>query len=344
VPRIAASDFDAERYYSQQRPKPLLIANALEECEVCCDILMAVAQRGELGVDLQCQISSDASTELYEDVDLPEALEDILFESDSQVAYLSFCEGLLEEHEDLQPIAEKATFSRERLFNNDTEWFAHYFPAAWQPCDAVVFAGAGATSTLHRDPFEWTGTSLCLEGSKVWRFIDPEADVRTVDAALNSYRLDSIAWEGKSRSAGWQSDYSLYRTRQHDKIPTGRAWSEMEDDDDGGGLRKADEMLRIGSSTEILTPDEIDADLAIATAIQQPGDLLLIPARWWHQTYALEPSVAIASQRCGHHDSTLVLQHILDHHEVDSITAKAILAASDKRPERVVEALLSVVS
>jgi hypothetical protein len=359
VKRVDARDFDANRYYRKEgQQKPLLIANALEEREACCDILMAVAgQEGQLQVDLQCQRhrTSDGSrsTEIYEGMDLREALEDILWESTAhEASYLSFCEGLLEDHADLQPIATLATRARESLFPHDTEWFANYLPAHWQPSDAVVLAGAGATSTLHRDPFEWTGTSLCLEGSKVWRFLDPNSNVRHVDAALHSYRLESIAWEeGKdsitsssSISAGWQSDLSLYRTRQHEKIPTARTWSAMEEDDGKGHTHKQEELLRIGSSTTLLAPDdEIASDLAMVTAIQQAGDLLLIPAHWWHQTYALEPSVAIASQRCGRHDAALVLQHILDHQQIVSIDAKAIMAASESSPERAVEALLSLV-
>ena len=62
----------------------------------------------------------------------------------------------------------------------------------WRPSDAVVCAGAGvvATSTLHLNPLEWTGTSLCLGGSKVWRFVDPtNGGVQAIDELLESYIL-----------------------------------------------------------------------------------------------------------------------------------------------------------
>ena len=51
----------------------------------------------------------------------------------------------------------------------------------------------------------------------------------------------------------------------------------------------------------------------IWTVVQKPGDMLVIPAYWWHQTYALEPSLAYASQRCGlDRDAPRVLSHIID--------------------------------
>jgi hypothetical protein len=295
----------------------------------------------QLSVDLQNQPYNKA-TAIYPNVPLEEALESIMYESSSEDAYLTFCEGFLDQENDalLQDIRKQVTGARECLFPNDADWFANYFPPDLRPSDALVIAGAGATSTLHRDPFEWMGTSLCMEGSKVWRFIDPNSNVHAVDEALQSYRLESIAWQGV-KSAGWQSDLSLYRKRQHEMIPTAFQWFKMEDE---GEERKLTELMKVGSSTDILSPDEIDADLSISTAIQQTGDLLLIPAHWWHQTYALEPSIAIASQRVGRHDSALVLQHILDHNHQASTDAKAILAASENSPEAALAELLSVIS
>ena len=84
----------------------------------------------------------------------------------------------------------------EAPFANQENWF-DYFPLNIRPRDAIILAGSGATPTLHRDPFEWTGTSICLEGTKIWRFILPpsEGGVSVVDEAFRSYHLDSIAWE-----------------------------------------------------------------------------------------------------------------------------------------------------
>jgi len=316
VQRIRVQDFDAVKYY-QNGPEPLLISGVLspDECDSCCDAIMSLGQ--ELLVDLQNQ--REEGTELFPDVTLSDALDTILYESTSSDAFLSFCEGLLDVA-GLDHVRQIVTGAREDLFRGDADWFGNHFPPPLQPTDAVVLAGAGATSTLHRDPFEWTGTSLCIEGSKIWRFINPKQSVHEVDGILQSYRLDSIAWEGGSLSAGWQSDLSLYKMRMHDDIASAREWSEMENEHE-----KVQELLRVGRDTGLLTPN-VDTSLSMTTAIQQAGDLLLIPAHWWHQTYGLEPSAAIASQRCGRYDASKVLQHILNHRGVTSTTAEAILA------------------
>ena len=199
-----------------------------------------------------------------------------------------------------------------------------FFPIDVKPSDAIILAGAGSTSTLHRDPFEWTGTSLCLEGTKIWRFIYPpsksQGGVSVVDDKLNSYRLDSVAWEEDTDStvlsAGWQSDLSLYNSIKGN-FPTAFEWMKREEEDPTLFREELKEKISMVSPS----PDSLDAldrisDITnkptFATAIQQTGDLLIIPCHCWHQTYAPVPSMAIASQRCSANvDGANVVQHIL---------------------------------
>jgi len=338
IPRISKQDFDPFRDYYQYLSgdgcgRPIVVEGALSllQCQDCCDRLMAEAN--SLHVDLQQQ-TQKTDTRLL-DCNLDQAIEIIMRKSNSQTAFTAFSEGLLEQNDGaLQDVQQCATRAKEELFgDNDQDWF-DFFPYSAQPTDAVIVAGAGATSTLHRDPMEWTGTSLCLEGTKVWRFLEPpprtadiapkdhteeqEPRVAVLDRALQSYRLQSIAWQSdddpssfKSLSAGWQSDLSLYHNRNHGAIPSAQTLAEMDE--------KCRYVLLqdLVTNLDILQPNVPNSALGedsgttrIHTVIQQPGDLLLIPAHWWHQTYGIEPSVAIASQRCGKGDAELVFQHI----------------------------------
>ena len=40
---------------------------------------------------------------------------------------------------------------------------------------------------------------------------------------------------------------------------------------------------------------------------------VVVPPKAWHQTYALEPSCAVASQFCGRPDAPTVIEHMLRH-------------------------------
>lgn len=165
---------------------------------------------------------------------------DYMMDSNNDDAYFAFCEGLLlpGSYDSTNELSNKLREIREAPFVGQENWF-DYFPSNIRPSDAIILAGSGATSTLHRDPFEWTGMSICLEGIKIWRFILPplleDGGVSIVDGALSSYRLDSIAWEqdggNEERepvawSAGWQSDMSLFDFDSVDKnFPSGYKWS-----------------------------------------------------------------------------------------------------------------------
>ena len=110
-------------------------------------------------------------TEIH-DITLKESIE-YMMESSHYDSNFAFCEGLLPSSiPGSSNLSDKLTKIRETPFPMQEDWF-NYFPSKIKPTDAIILAGAGATSTLHRDPFEWTGTSLCLEGTKIWRFIVP---------------------------------------------------------------------------------------------------------------------------------------------------------------------------
>lgn len=356
IPRVDAASFDCEKhYYHEHSPTdgvsssqdlfyetPVLVENALslDKCEAICDSLIGAGrdlrvtvQRKTEGPSGSTTQGNQSTTRLYE-CNFCQAV-DLMMRSKPDDCFFCFSEGLLNEKggeiEDTISILDSA---KENLFtrgnNEKGDDLFQYFPSDVKPSDCVILAGEGATSTLHRDPFSWTGTSLCIEGSKIWRFIAPpgaqnvipgskgDSGVSRIDDILKSYRLQSSAWiKGSSEdneelvplSAGWQSDFSLYDSKSS-SLRSAREWSDLEKD------WKLEAMTSIALSAETLTPSPQltnNQNLSIWTVVQNPGELLVIPAFWWHQTYALEPSLAVASQRCGlSRDTSRVIHHILD--------------------------------
>ena len=345
VPRISLEEYLASPIYKT----PVLIRDIVSPTEVesLTDTLMA--SLGRETVSMQRKIRkrtrtarSKTKTEIY-DIALQDSI-DYMMDSCHDDAYFAFCEGLLpinSHHDDRSKLRDELKSIREAPFPSQENWF-DYFPSSVMPTDAIILAGTGATSTLHRDPFEWTGTSLCLEGTKVWRFILPPLNssgsngggVAVVDEALKSYRLNSIAWEVDEcetnqvdepviLSAGWQSDMTLYDSID-ERFPSGFELMKLEEEDndtfqkeledavmDTSRLRPSDNAL---SAFDHIAESYINSDRSspFITAIQRQGDLLIIPAHCWHQTYAPVPSIAVASQRCGATiDGANVVKHVL---------------------------------
>jgi len=379
---------------------PVLIENALsqENCEYICDSL--IEHMGDASVEVQRKTilddgSSDFETQMY-DCTLNQAF-DVMMESHHDDSCFCFSEGLLnqrnkdgsgEEHsasndilddvnDMLTTVKEHFLGGRENREKPQNQDLFRYFPDNVKPSHCVILAGEGATSTLHRDPFSWTGTSLCLEGTKIWRFVAPpgamrsmatsegDSQVGSIDDLLEAYRLPSMVWSGDGKeqedslllSAGWQSDFSLYASRDGDEevLPSAEYFGKLEEE---GVSVKYAKMKGIASNMDALRPSSAlqksDMDISIWTVVQKPGDLLVIPAFWWHQTYALEPSLAIASQRCGmKRDVPRVLNHILDmvlnsNNRLDSSNVPSSLKKSafqkEDSPKKIVKELFNFLS
>ena len=325
VPRITLDEFIS----SPIRDEPIIIRDIAspEQIEAMADELMSLL--GDEQIQMQHKVKHDdngeTTTDIY-DISLHESI-DYMMDSKPDDSFFAFCEGLLPSDSTVK-LHQKLTDIREAPFPNEENWF-NYFPDKVRPTDALILAGEGATSTLHRDPFEWTGTSLCIEGVKLWRFILPNGEHSNVDEALKSYRLDSIAWEDDEAvaeenqqdplilSAGWQSNMNLYDSVDKE-FPTAIDWAILEEEN-YKMFRK--DIISLGSDASLLRPSSEASDalksisgnkIPFVTATQFAGDLLLIPAHCWHQTYAPTPSIAVASQRCGVSDGAKVVQHVLN--------------------------------
>jgi hypothetical protein len=356
IQRMTPQQYRQERLRNgaESMDRPILIEQALSsrKCEQICEKL--VHHGGSTPIQLQRKTALE--TTIY-DVTLEQSLS-LMMDSTPSDAVFCFVEGLLDTHAGLQSSKRLLQQTRESLFpslidnNNDdleepslssANWF-DYFPDYAIPSDCVVIAGHGATSTFHRDPFEWTGTSLCLEGRKLWRFLPPTP--LPPDDLLESYRLNSIAWNSNNQdteqqdnhahgdsefvlSAGWQSDFALFTSTTSTTNPNPdkvklvhpRELAEKSESE-------ADAIVENMAACSISLPPNLPPGLTCSltnntnntentkhvsylSVMQKQGDLLLIPAHWYHQTYAPEPSLAVASQRCGSWEARRVLDHIL---------------------------------
>jgi hypothetical protein len=384
VPRVSLKEYHESIVANARHRTPIVVENVVSAqlCEALCDEIIKIStpsqpvtlqrrrKQKKIADDGYPEQQSAVTTVLYQVDSLVEAAGYIARNSCHDDALFVFEETLISLD---SPLRQQLNQIRESVFvplslsplKDQHDWFAMFPQWAVASDCCVVMAGEGATSTLHRDPYEWTGTSVCLEGSKVWRFMEPPSlnetpddtlprstqGVHVVDKVLKSYRLPSIAWKQRMKrrskraakesrkrmprlsfakgiaadppavyvSAGWQSDFSLFASRS-DNVPTASDLHNMFERDDDRGLPSDDQkktkiqyLQRIGASLPMLGPSpEIVSACSLWTAIQGPGDLLVIPAHWWHQTYGLEPSVAIASQRCSREDVPNVFRHIME--------------------------------
>jgi len=151
----------------------------------------------------------------------------------------------------------------------------------------MILSGSGASSTFHRDPFEWTGTSLLLQGEKIWRFIK---STPKIEQLLEMESVVSEAWGDLDVSAGYQSPHTLYK-RVDSFLPA--------------------TFTPTPSSGSDLRPD-LNLDVECYEVLQKPGDIIIIPKDWIHQTYSINDTISCASQRCGVGDVKSVLGHMAE--------------------------------
>jgi hypothetical protein len=368
VPRLSITEFNSYWRILQRHNNtsltPILITGALslDRCELLCSNFLNAAQNDEtIRVQLLRRTKAkrlrqikhqrgDQSELISYNVSLLQAIDTMMTHSNHNDSFWCFEEGLLEDHSNSFQTIYNETQSIRQLFlqgsidatdpNDDnlskqlTNWF-DYFPKWAKSTDCVVLSGCGSTSTLHRDPFEWTGTSICLEGCKIWRFIAPQPNVCRIDDIVRSYRLPSIAWnENTTISAGWQSDFSLYRNlKLEDDVQSTAVSSSTKPT----YIEKYSEIRNIANSMKYLVPDKslnLSNSTTMWTAVQQEGDFLIIPAHYWHQTYSMEPTLTISSQHCSDLDVHHVLNHIKETTGIRDIDIGNILQNDSSRCPR----------
>lgn len=156
---------------------------------------------------------------------------------------------------------------------------------------------------------------------------------------FDARRTAPDAWGAYNISAGWVSDIDLYRHRQSFALGAlANAESKIKPGSrptGGSGLDKIRKSSLNGkwlkAALSPKTTGEKNLDVPIFMSgddgidycqdprlvegaiqfIQEEGDLVLIPPRYWHQVYHLEPSIALASQYVNDVGKNRTFNHIL---------------------------------
>jgi hypothetical protein len=171
---------------------------------------------------------------------------------------------------------------QEDLFR-DVDWFP-YFAYYTTVSDALLVAGNGGTSELTCHT--WTTTYTCLDGNVLWRVLPPEC---TDDALLRPQPSTPTVWGNHDISVSCTSTRNLFAFRHNDVPDNWSEWTEEE---------QWYEMQDVAEGSERLLPN-VDVEGLYYSTVLTPGDCLVVPPGWWHQSYALEPTMSISSLRCG---------------------------------------------
>lgn len=170
----------------------------------------------------------------------------------------------------------------------------------------------------------------------------------TASHVFNFRRQSPDAWGGIfNLSAGWVSEVDLFALGDADgqsslnQVLLDTQLYAADDGGDGEGASKAESAAPekglasmedpsdavIGSAllrgsdlgqvplfrSGVVHVDECDRRTleGAVQIVQEEGDMLLIPPRWWHQVYNLQPSIAVASQYMNEYSKDRVIDHML---------------------------------
>jgi len=154
------------------------------------------------------------------------------------------------------------------LFEEDGGNLFKLFPEALQPPSrALVLGGQGAKSSVHVDPYNWTGWNALLRGRKLWRFWPPSVPASHMQAFRSPTRSELEATPGLLPfiPSEFRSDVDSFFT------------SSLQPD-----------WERFSAFKQAWPP--------FMEVIQRPGEVVVIPPGWWHQVYHLTDSIGFASQ------------------------------------------------
>lgn len=161
--------------------------------------------------------------------------------------------------------------------------------------DSLVITGDGASCKLQCHPY--TCFSLGLAGNQVWRLLPPHSFPQ-------GRSIDAKAWDGFSFSVGQTVKNGELFSFRHQDV-------EAEEVDEDYGFMDEEKFVEfqgLAEDADLLKPNLVIDDPWTSTVVLD-GDLLIIPPNWWYQSYGLEISVSLTSQRC--HTLSDFLEHIV---------------------------------
>ncbi|CAE7739189.1 unnamed protein product, partial [Symbiodinium pilosum] len=153
----------------------------------------------------------------------------------------------------------------------------------------LIAGGAGARSDLHIDPLAWTGWNCLIHGRKLWHFypdVPQNAEAfRPIKRPFGISRGGATATQHCTIGTGWHSDVDLFAHRTA-----------------GPKVILQADFERFPHAKGCTPPLE---------HVQEAGETLIFPGRWWHQTYHLEPTLGFAGQVLNEENLKQVLGHII---------------------------------
>lgn len=161
--------------------------------------------------------------------------------------------------------------------------FRKCFPETWHPNRYNLLLGTtGARSSVHTDPFGWTTWNLLLSGRKRWRWVLPG---KHVDRSLY------VTWPEKvNLAAPGNSPVDLYATAQ---------------------ILAAEDPASVDGGGPDLHQFPLAADVEVAYELDQgPGEAVVFPSCFWHQTLHLSPTLAVSSQYVNENCARRVLDDV----------------------------------
>eukprot|EP00747_Dinoflagellata_sp_TGD_P055951 gnl/TRDRNA2_/TRDRNA2_149825_c0_seq1.p1 gnl/TRDRNA2_/TRDRNA2_149825_c0~~gnl/TRDRNA2_/TRDRNA2_149825_c0_seq1.p1 ORF type:complete len:437 (-),score=76.77 gnl/TRDRNA2_/TRDRNA2_149825_c0_seq1:101-1411(-) len=188
--------------------------------------------------------------------------------------------------DELQQLLPEAVRDQNDLFQR--------WPSVLQPArQCLIMGGTGGCSTLHTDMLAWTGWNALFIGRKHWKFFPPAPEVG-VDLGAEVREMGGQFNLGFSCT----SPVDMFHTVNGQKCPERAPDPRFSDSVTFGP--DAERYPRAAKVHPLLE------------VIQMPGEVIIFPAHYFHQTYHYDPTIAIASQMLNEGCKDRVLGQILD--------------------------------